>query len=405
MTEASQRLLILTAMELTRDPRARRQVTAAASQGIEVVGVSGTAGEEPVRLEGITVVRVSTGGASGALPRTRLGGFTRSPPFVRELRGVARIARLIVITGRLVRAGRRLGRFDVVHANDFSTLPAAWLLTRRRQTRLVYDAHEVYASEEPDGPRIHRRFVASFEAFLARRADIVVTVSEPIADELTRTLRLPTPPIVVLNTPARDDRPPEPADASRPLAAVYQGAIGPVWHLEDLFTVAEHAEGVVLTIRVAGADHDGLEEEVAYRGLADRVRIARPVSPDRLVDALRPFEIGLIVHRGGTRSSELVFPNKLFEYMMAGLAVGVPALPGIAPLVATEEIGILFEPGRLDELGRKLSELADDRPRVKAMRERAHRLALDRYNAEAEEPRLLRAWGFTSALPAADAAT
>ena len=405
MTEPTQRLLILTAMELTRDPRARRQVAAAAARGMEVVGVSGTAGEQPVGLEGITVVRVSAGGASGTLRRAGLGGFTYSSSFVRELRGAARIARLILTTRRLVRAGRNLGRFELVHANDFTTLPAGWLLTRRTKTRLVYDAHEVYASEEPDGPRIYRRFVAAAEALLARRADVVVTVSELIGKELTRSLRLPARPIVVLNAPPRDDRPPEPADESRPLAAVYQGAIGPVWHLEDLFTVAEHTDGVVLTIRVAGADHDALEDEVARRELADRVQIARPVPPDQLVDALRPFEIGLIVHRGGTRSSELVFPNKLFEYMMAGLALGVPALPGMAPLVATEKIGILFEPGRPEELGRKLSELATDRSRVKAMRERAHQLALERYNAEAEEPHLLRAWGITSAAPASHAAT
>jgi glycosyltransferase involved in cell wall biosynthesis len=401
LTEPARRLLILTAMELTRDPRARRQVAAAATRGIDVFGVSGTAGEEPVGLDGIDVVRVTVGGASGTLQRAGLGGFKYPSPFVRELRGAARIARLLFTTVKLVRAGRKLDRFDLVHANDFTTLPAGWLLTRGSNTRLVYDAHEVYASEEPDGPRIYRKFVAAAEGFLARRSNAVVTVSDPIADELTRTLHLPTKPTVVLNAPARDDRSPEPADESSPLAAVYQGAMGPVWSIEDLYTVAEHAAGVSLTIRVAGADHDSLEREVRRRGLEDRVHIARPVPPDQLVDALRPFEIGLMVHRAGTRSSELVFPNKLFEYMMAGLALGVPALPGMAPLLASEDIGVLYEPGHPEELGRKLTELAADRPRVTAMRKRAHRLALDHFNAEGEVQHLLSAWGLASVLPAA----
>ena len=391
--EPAPRILVATAMELTRDPRARRQVAAARAQGLEVVGLSGTAGEDPVPLEGVTITRVVTGRAGTF--RTAVGGFRRSSAPIRELRGLARILRLARTTRRLVAGGRGLGEFEIVHANDFATLPAAWLLTRRTSTRLVYDAHEVYASEEVNGPWLYARFVTIVEGFLARRADAVVTVSEPIADELVRTLRLPRRPIIVLNAPDRDERPLERV-AAGPLRAVYQGAIGPNWELDDLLVVAEHAEGVSFTIRVAGADREALEREVAARGLAATVKIVPPVAPDRLVDALRPFEIGLLVHRAGARSSDLVFPNKIFEYMLAGLAVGSSALKGLTPLVSEEEIGVLFEPGDPGELGAILSELGRDRPRVTAMRERAHRLALERFHAEAQVPRLVEAWGLST---------
>src|SRR5262249_18368860 len=230
---------------------------------------------------------------------------------------------------------------------------------------------------------------------LARRADAVVTVSKPIAAELSRTLRLRTQPLVALNAPARDAREPEPPRAGDPLRVVYQGAMGPAWFLDDLLTAAEQMEGAHLTVGVLGADRNALTAEVARRGLADRVEIAAPVPADRLVEALRPFEVGLIVHRPGTRSSELIFPNKLFEYMAAGLAVAVPHLPGPGPLVSGEQIGVVFGVERPDELGRLLTELARDRPRVAAMRARASRLARERFNAEAERAQLVRAWGLT----------
>ncbi|HEX6702861.1 MAG TPA: glycosyltransferase, partial [Gaiellaceae bacterium] len=125
-----------------------------------------------------------------------LGGMKRQGLLVREARGLSRLLRLARMTSGRYRTGRILGRFDVVHANDLDTLPAAWLLARASGARLVYDAHELYTEQEPDPPRLHRAVARGLEGALARRADAVVTVSEPIADELQHRFRLPLPPFV-----------------------------------------------------------------------------------------------------------------------------------------------------------------------------------------------------------------
>jgi len=117
------------------------------------------------------------------------------------------------------------------------------------------------------------------------------------------------------------------------------------------------------------------------------------VSATELIGALAPFEVGLIIDRPVTRNNELAFPNKLFEYMMAGLAVAAPRLPALAPFVEGEEIGVLFEPGDPADLGRALEELASNRARLRELRARARRLAETRYNAEAQAPVLAAAWG------------
>ena len=129
-----------------------------------------------------------------------------------------------------------------------------------------------------------------------------------------------------------------------------------------------------------------------------RVAVAEPVEPTRLVEALAGFDVGLVINRPLTRNDELVFPNKLFEYLMAGLAVVVPALPGLVPLVEGERIegeriGLTYEPGRPERLGAALAELAADRARLVEMRRRARRLALERFNAEAQREPLVRALG------------
>jgi glycosyltransferase involved in cell wall biosynthesis len=278
-----------------------------------------------------------------------------------------------------------------VHANDLDTLPAAAMLARHSGARLVYDAHELYTTQEPDPPRAHQRVSASLERSLARRADVVSTVSAPIADELRRRLRLEETPRVVLNCPPLVEVSVEPPAEGVPLAVVYQGAMGPGRPLEDLLVAAEHAPGAHFTLRIASSDPALLRSEVERRGL-DNVEVVEPVPPDRLVEALAGFEVGLVINRPVTQNDALVFPNKLFEYLMAGLAVVAPRLPGLAPVVDGEGVGVTFEPGRPEELGAALTALSGDRDRVVELRRRARQLAVERYNAEAQADALVSLW-------------
>ena len=381
------RLLLVTPTELTRDPRARRAAVAARALGFGVVGLSGrSSGEPPALLEGVEVVRVGRKGRTnqqwrtGELPR-------RLPAPLRELRGVYRLARLAARTRELRRAGRTFGRADVVHANDLDTLPAAYLLARELHSRLVYDAHELYTEFDPDPPRAARAVLARLEQRLARRADAVVTVSDPIADELRR--RLGVDPLVVLNAPELDPRePPEPP--SGPLHAVYQGGFGTGRPLDDLLQAVRKASHVRLTLRVSHSTSALLARELPH-DLVDRIDVRDPVPPDEVIEALYGHHVGLLFDRPITRNAELSAPNKLYEYLMAGLAVVAPDIPGLR-WIAAEQLGVLFTPGSPGALADALSELADDRDRLARLRANARRAAVERYIAEAQRHALVRAW-------------
>ena len=351
------------------------------------MGLSGqVSGADPIELDGVPVARLRRERVAPGLRAAGLGGMKREGALVREARGLYRLLRLMRMTAGLYRTGRILGRFDVVHANDLDTLPAAWLLARASGARLVYDAHELYTDQEPDPPRLHRAVARTLEGVLARRADAVVTVSEPIAEELQHRLRLRETPAAVLNAPEREDAEPPPREVG-PLRAIYQGAMGPGRPLEDLLVAAEHAPEVRFTLRVAGADPDALRRSAAH---LPNVEVVDPVPPDRLVEALRGFDVGLVINRPVTRNDELVFPNKLFEYLMAGLAVAVPRLPGMTPLVEGERVGITYQPGRPELLGHALARL--DLDTLAQMRLCARGLALARLNAEAQADLLELAW-------------
>jgi glycogen(starch) synthase len=362
--------MMVTEHELARDPRARRAARTARELGFDVV-------------------ELSPPEAQASRARALVGSVGRQRPLVRELRGMWRLGRLVTISTRLVRAARAVARVDAVHANDFDTLPAAWRIARRDGARLIYDAHEIYTAQEPDPPRIHRFVSGALEGWLARRADAVVTVNDPIAKELKRRLRLAGDPLVVLNCPSVQDVP-DPAPAEGPLRAVYQGAMGPGRYIDDLLAAAGTMGDTELTLRVAGADLDALRKDVDARGLGDRVRVVSPVAPDALVESLAGFEVGLIINRPVTLNDELVLPNKLFEYLMAGLAVVVPRLPALESIV--DGVGLTFTPSDPASLAAVLSGLAQNRNGLQEMREEARRRALTQYNSQRQAAVLTAAW-------------
>jgi glycosyltransferase involved in cell wall biosynthesis len=383
-------VLILTEGELTRDPRARRAALAGGALGVEVVGLCPMTRSEPAALDGVRVVRAGSAAGDGTNVRQLVGALRRERPLLRELRGLWRLGRLVRLTFTLARAARELGPVHVVHANDLDTLVAGWWIARRDRARLVYDAHELYTSQEPDPPLVHRAVSGWLERSLGRRADAVVTVNEQIAEELERRLRLATRPTVVLNCPPVEDSP-EPHPQPGCVSAVYQGAMGPGRFTDDLLIAAASAPRLHLTMRVAGADIESLQTEVARRGLEDRVRVVPPVPPDQLVSALAGFDVGLIINRPVTLNDELVLPNKLFEYLMAGLAVVAPRLPALTPVL--DGIGATFTPADPQDMGLALERLADDAPLLLSLRLEARARARSEYNAERQTGVLASAWG------------
>lgn len=362
---------------------------AAAGAGYDVVAICPRTAE-PLPLDGVEIVRLPGEVVAPRLNRLGLGGIgRRQRPLVRELRGLYRLARLLRLTVRTTLAARRVRPFGVIHAHEVEMLPAAFIV--RGSARVVYDAHEIYASAEPDPPRAHLFVTQWIERVLARRCAAVVTVSEPIAEELQRELGLRRRPAATLNAPNVVDGVAVGAHGGR-LRAIYQGAMGPGRPLTDLLEAAEAAPGVDLSVRVANADLDGLRAEAGRRGLGDRMSILEPVSPAQLVESLAGFDVGVIFNRPVTRNDELVFPNKLFEYMMAGLAVVVPALPSLGAFVDEHGVGRTFVAGDPRSLGAVLEELAGCPDDVLAMRRRARELAVTTFNAESQVRVLESLW-------------
>lgn len=124
-------------------------------------------------------------------------------------------------------------------------------------------------------------------------------------------------------------------------------------------------------------------------GLGDRVRFMGRIAPSELHEYACGAEVGVVIYEHTTLNNYLAAPNKLYSYLMAGIAVAASDFPGLSAVVNGEGVGATFDPASERDIAETLCTLLSDRPRLDAMRRHARQLAETRYNWDAEKQKLL----------------
>jgi glycosyltransferase involved in cell wall biosynthesis len=329
------RIAMLLHKSVEHDSRVRRAARALAEGGHEVtvLHLPPVAGELDGELEGFEVRSV-------APPRwaRRLPGSVR-----RALSALAFVA-----------AARRL-RPDAVHAHDAAMLVPGWLGARPSRARLVYDSHEL-ATGVPYRERFWAWLVAAIERLAVPRCDLVITVSDGIAETLQARYRLAARPVVVRNLPDPAERDPdfEAPDLWRQLdldagstLVLHLGAAAPDRGCEALVgAMSALPEAHLLFL---GADDSGFVRELRGlaqdRQVADRVHFRSSVPVGQIRAHTRQASVGVSLLEDSCENHRLALPNKVFEYIAAGIPVVAADLPELRRLLDRRPGAVLVDTG------------------------------------------------------------
>jgi glycosyltransferase involved in cell wall biosynthesis len=407
---------------LTNDARVFREAAALAAEGhtVDVIGRRDRGLAETEERDGFTIRRVLPEplhkkllrGAAEAYrkvrPRKEAGGDA-SPgdhapaegdkPQTPQRRHTL-LYRELMLRNWLRRAGRLaagLPAADVYHAHDLNALPAATKAARRAGAKLVYDSHEIYLERWLVTPA-ERRIWERTERRLIKEADRVITVCDPIADELARRYGVERP-MVLMNCPELRGRdvPPDATTRLRERAGLnggedpivlYQGMLQPERGLDELVDAAGRLERGAVVIMGKGVWSSRLQEEIESRGLGGRARLTGAVPADELPAYTAGAAVGVAPFDGKSLNSRWVAPNKLFEYMAAGVPVVASRLPVMEKVVDESGAGLLFEPGDSAGLADALNRLLSDEDLYRRLQANAVE-ASKAYNWENESRKLI----------------
>lgn len=372
----------------TRDARVLREARSLVAAGHEVTVLATTGSGQPEREErdGVRIVRaVRAGMLAGPTIRGAAGAGAR--PWTRPAAAVW--LRDAVLGVQFARAAQRIPA-DVYHAHDLPMLEPAARAAERHGARLVYDAHELYSDMAGLAAGERRRW-RRLEARSIGRADAVLTPSELRAEELAR--RYGVRPAIVMNCPPSGPAPDPGTSSLAPLRRrgrrllVYVGGFIVNRGLENVLRATERLDSCLLAMVGFGPLEAELRALASRLADPTRVHFARAVAPDEVVATAAGADVGLAPYLPIGLNNMLAAPNKLYEYLHAGLAIAGSDVPETRSVVEKHNVGALFDASSPASIAHAVASLVGDAAGLSAAKRNARRAARE-YSWQRQEQTL-----------------
>jgi glycosyltransferase involved in cell wall biosynthesis len=401
------RICSITPHQLLNNPRIVReaQALAAAGHDVRVVAVRllaeqsaldrALAAGQPWRLEEVNIERVEGRArwlVSGVRQKVAKALWRRT----RRGRRLATLAyaRTAVETTRLIL--REPPELIIAHTHPM--LGVAQLAASRLGCRWGFDCEDVLSEEIGEGiDPAHKALVRYVEQAFIPNADYVTVASPEFGRWLSEHLGV-SDAVYVANTPSIAGAPLEMQPGypdARPFLSLYWFSIslGPHRGIEDILRALPFVKVPVrlhLRGRVLPGFGPDLRRLIEALGVADRVVLHELTPPHEVVRAAAEHDIGLVLTQPCCENHEMAVPNKIYTYMLAGLAVGATATRGHRSVLG-QAPGVSFEyqPGDHRALAACINDLARDPDALRRRRAEAFRLARTRFNWEVEQRTLV----------------
>ena len=217
--------------------------------------------------------------------------------------------------------------WDIVHVNDLDTLLAGYLAyVNLKDKEIVYDSHEFFTEVPELQGRFAREVWLRIERIIFPRLKLVYTVSQSIADHYKEVYHVEVK--LLRNVPPWKDWIKEKSRTELGLPEgkrilILQGAG---------INVSKGAEEALLAMKELGNDYvllfagggdviEILKEMAREHELEERV-LFKPLMPyEELMQYTLNVDLGLSLEKGNNLNYEYALPNKLFDYMAAGIPV------------------------------------------------------------------------------------
>jgi len=232
----------------------------------------------------------------------------------------------------------RQEKIRCVNSHSLAVLPLGVLLKLWHGARLIYDTHEL-ETEVATAKGMVRGLYKVLEWLFIRWADDVVVVGEGIADWYAKEYGIARP-VVVRNVPELMGARPEPdrrlwrdrfGIPEDHLIFIYQGGLFRGRRIEQLLRVFAQAKPDRHIVFMGYGEMQAEVENAAKRFSC--IHYSPAVKPDEVLRHTAGADVGLVGVENVCLSYYFSLPNKLFEFLLAGIPALMPQYPEMARLM------------------------------------------------------------------------
>jgi len=244
---------------------------------------------------------------------------------------------------------------DIFLGNDLDAMPATWLASWLRRKPVVYDTHEYFLEMAGmEERRMVRRVWKGIESFIFPRIDFVYTICDSFRDlyakdyhRLLYTVRN-VPYLHVPDSGAYSELLAEtnkliPKDKR---LMIFQGAgINAHRGAEELIQAMSWLDPKKYHLLLVGGGEifAMLETMIRQKELNDRITVIPRLPFEALRHITRQAELGLSLDKSDNFNHRYGLPNKIFDYIHAGLPILCSRLVEVERIVNTYQVGTFIE--------------------------------------------------------------
>jgi glycosyltransferase involved in cell wall biosynthesis len=263
-------------------------------------------------------------------------------------------------------------RADIFLGNDLDTMPANWLAARLKRKPLVYDTHEYYmAMAGLDGKRIRKKIWQGIEGFIFPRVKYIYTICESFCDLYARDYHKKL--IAVRNVPYLHPKNiyhnSEKVSEVKSLipenrkVLIFQGAgINQHRGAEELVLAMKYLDPHKFHLLIIGGGDmfQQIRQMIIANNLEERITIL-PKVPFEVLREITPFaNLGLSFDKADNLNHRFGLPNKIFDYIHAGLPVLVSRLVELEKIVNEYQIGTFIDSHEPGHIASRIEKLFED---------------------------------------------
>ncbi len=251
---------------------------------------------------------------------------------------------------------------DMLISNDLDTLLPNYLVKKIKKIPLVYDSHE-YFTEVPE--LVNRKHIQAIWKFIERKlfpkVTDTITVNDSIADLYYNNYG--TRPHVVRNIPRRNNSPRKVTRESLGLPddsyiIILQGSgINVQRGAEELVEAMQFVDNTILLI-IGGGDVIALLEDMVNKLSLNNKVIFKPRLPyEQMMQYTAIADLGVTLDKSTNLNYKYSLPNKLFDYIQAGIPILSSALPEIEKIILKYQVGDFIPDHSPSSISEKINHL------------------------------------------------